>query len=85
MKTVSLADGKYEFDMKDGQMVAARRHGVPWPADFDDRFNHCFVEALNRIIELEEASKPKTCMNCRGVLPEAHKDGFCPAREDSGY
>jgi hypothetical protein len=52
-KTVKLADGKYEFDIQDGQMTQARRNGVFWPAGHEERFNHSFVAALNRILELE--------------------------------
>src|ERR1019366_4892666 len=53
-KTISLANGKYEFDLKDGNMIAARRHGEDWPAGFDMRFTNCFIVALQRIVELEE-------------------------------
>jgi len=59
MTTVSLEDGKFEFDMEDGQMVAARRHGERWRAGFDARFDNAFVAALNRIAELE-ATATKT-------------------------
>lgn len=53
-KTVKLDDGKYEFDIEDGQMVAARRHGEFWLAGYEDRFNNALVAALNRVAELEE-------------------------------
>lgn len=63
MKTVSLCDGKYEFDLEDGQVIAARRHKVYWPAGFDLRFTNCFVAALERIIELEECvADPRTIL-----------------------
>lgn len=54
VRTVSLDDKKYEFDLSDGQLVAARRHGVDWPAGYGLRFTGCFLAALHRIIELEE-------------------------------
>ena len=54
-KTVRLEDGKYEFDILDGQMVAARRHGKEWPPGFEWRFSKAVMAALGRIVELEEA------------------------------
>jgi hypothetical protein len=59
MKTVRLSDGKYEFDLDDGQMVDARRYGEHWAAGYESRFNHAFVAALLRIAELEEANEPE--------------------------
>ena len=54
MRTVKLADGKYEYDIDDnGCMAAARRHGMDWPAGFDNRFDNAFLAALDRILELE--------------------------------
>jgi hypothetical protein len=54
MKKVTLADGKYEFDIDDyGIMVGSRRNGVEWPAGFELRFTNVFMAALQRIIELE--------------------------------
>ena len=53
MKTVSLADGKYAYDIDDGQMVAARRHGVDWPTGYADRHHSALVAALVRVAELE--------------------------------
>jgi len=52
---VNLSDGKYQFELKDGLVVAARRHGEDWPAGYELRFTNCFVAALNRILELEQA------------------------------
>ena len=54
MKTVSLADGKYAYDIDDGQMVAARRHGVDWPAGYADRHHNALVAAIVRVAELED-------------------------------
>lgn len=55
MTTIRLSDGKYEFDLEDGMLVAARRKGVDWLAGYDSaRFNNSFMAALNRIAELEE-------------------------------
>jgi hypothetical protein len=57
-RTISLYDGKYEFDIDDrGSMVAARRHDVDWPAGYDLRFTNCFIAALNRIADLEDKIK----------------------------
>jgi predicted HAD superfamily Cof-like phosphohydrolase len=53
VNTVRLGDGKYEFDMYEGHMAAARRNGVDWPAGFEWRYVHAIVGALNRIVELE--------------------------------
>lgn len=61
MKTITLADGKYEFDLQDGHIVAARRHKVEWPAGYELRFTNCFVAALQRIEMLEEVvADPRT-------------------------
>lgn len=54
MKTIKLAEGKYEYDIKDGQMIAARRHGEDWPAGWESRFDNAFMAALTRIVDLEE-------------------------------
>ena len=53
-RTIRLDEGKYEFDLQDGRLLGARRHGVDWPAGFENRFNNAFVAALNRITELED-------------------------------
>ena len=58
MRTIKLSDGKYEFDLQDGRLVAARRHGERWPAGLDLRFSGCFIAALIRIAELESTSPP---------------------------
>lgn len=55
LRTVRLVDGKYEFDILDGQMVAARRDGEEWPLGLELRFFEAFTAALGRIVELEEA------------------------------
>ena len=52
--TIKLDNGKYEFDLEDGQIRAARRHGHDRQAGFDLRFQNCFVAALLRIKELEQ-------------------------------
>ena len=52
-KTVSLENGKYEFDLEDCRMVAARRYGEDWPAGLELRFTKCLIAALERILELE--------------------------------
>lgn len=55
VRTVKLADGKYEYDIgDDGCMLAARRHGEDWPAGFENRFDNAFAAALGRVAELEE-------------------------------
>jgi hypothetical protein len=53
MRTIKLGNGKYEFDLSDGRLVAARRHGEEWPTGLDLRFTGCFMAALTRIAELE--------------------------------
>ena len=55
LRTVRLVDGKYEFDILDGQMVAARRDGEEWPLGLEWRFSTAAMAALGRIVELEEA------------------------------
>jgi len=55
MRTVSLEDGKYEFDVSDnGLLVAARRHGEPWPAGLEgNQYSKSFMAAMQRILDLE--------------------------------
>jgi hypothetical protein len=59
MKTVSLDDGKYQFDIDEqtGLMVAARRNDEDWPAGFEWRFSKAVMCMLWRIVELEDAQK----------------------------
>jgi hypothetical protein len=59
MRTISLDDGKYEFDIdeKFDQVVAARHHGVSWRPGLELRYTNCFVVALLRIAELEDEVK----------------------------
>jgi hypothetical protein len=55
MRTIKLDNGKYEFDIEDGQMMAARTNGVDWPATFEDwRHSKCIMAMLERIAVLEE-------------------------------
>jgi hypothetical protein len=54
-KTIKLDAGKYEFDIEDCRLKAARRGGEDWPAGLEYRFQHAFVAALLRIEELETA------------------------------
>ena len=55
IRTVRLAEGKYEFDLDEKrQLVAARRHGVAWPAGLDLRHTNAFCAALAYIVELED-------------------------------
>lgn len=58
MTTIKLDDGKYEFDIDDqtGLMTAARRHGEPWEAGFEQRFSKAFMTALWRVRDLEAAA-----------------------------
>lgn len=60
MATIKLDDGKYEFDLDDqtGLMMAARRHGEPWEAGFEQRFSKAFMSALSRIRDLEAPAQP---------------------------
>ncbi len=53
-RTIRLDNGKYEFDLQDGRLIGARRHGEDWPAGFESRYNSSFMAALNRIEELED-------------------------------
>jgi hypothetical protein len=53
VRTATLCEGKYAFDVSDGQMVAARRHGVDWPAALDWRYSTAIVAMLERIVDLE--------------------------------
>lgn len=55
MTTIKLDDGTYEFDLDDqtGLMTAARRHGEPWDAGFEQRFSNSFMAALWRVQDLE--------------------------------
>jgi hypothetical protein len=57
MKTVTLADGKYEVDLADtGTMLAMRRNGENWETGFEQfRFAGVFMSAMWRIVELEES------------------------------
>lgn len=55
-RTVSLDDSKYEFDIDEatGLMLQARRNGEDWSAGFEMRFIGAFMQALWRILELED-------------------------------
>jgi hypothetical protein len=51
VKKIKLAE--YEFDLDDGQVVHARRHGEFWLAGYKLRHTHAVVAMLERIADLE--------------------------------
>jgi hypothetical protein len=57
LQTIRLSDGKYEFDLFKGRIIAARRHGVDWPAGFEWRHSHAVVAMLQRIAELDPSEE----------------------------
>ena len=83
---ISLSDGKYEFTLRDGQVVEAKRHGEEWPAGFELRHTGCFVAALERIAELEaQLNTPELHdFSAAVVLEAAHQRARWGSEHDAG-
>ena len=64
----------------------AAEHAGSYEVLFRLAASPAFVAALvERALELEKASMPHLCIDCRNPLPEGHPHGYCPARDEPDY